>query len=113
MTSNRPNTNSFPSADDVRTNSGFGLYMISQICRSLGGWLTLVSGTDCLRYYDKSIALKNTFFNGTAVGIRIQPSKIMNFQKTIDDIRRNGELEAKSIKHAFKTASSPSKGLMN
>ena len=53
-----------------------------------------------------------TRFNGTALGIRIKPSKVSNHQSLINAVRTSGENTAKTIKNAFKEASTPSRGLM-
>ncbi len=37
--------------DDPWANSGYGLYMISEICKLTEGWFTLASGDDCIRVY--------------------------------------------------------------
>lgn len=97
---------------DVWANSGYGLYMISEICKTTNGWLTFVSGNNCLRVYSNDSNICNTHYNGTALGIRIVPSKIDKCQSIIDAIRKKGETEARTIKTAFKNASIPSKGLL-
>ena len=98
-------------SNDVCANSGYGLYMISEICRKTNGWFTFVSGEECLRAYPNNISICKTKFNGTALGIRIRTSNITNFQKIIDMVRKDGEAKAKEIKYAFKEASEPSKRL--
>lgn len=97
---------------DIWANSGYGLYMISEICKSTNGWLTVVSGNDCLRIYPNNSTISATHFNGTALGIRIKPSKTIRFQEIIDNARTKGEIEARSIRNAFHEASIPSKGLI-
>ena len=99
-------------SDDVWANSGYGLYMISEICKATGGWFTFVSGEDCLRAYPNNTSIYMTQFKGTALGIRIKPSQVSNHQALITAARTNGEATAKAIKNAFKEASLPSKGLM-
>ena len=99
-------------SDDVWANSGYGLYMISEICKATGGWFTFVSGEDCLRAYTNDTRLYGAHFKGTALGIRIKPSNVRSYQALIDAVRTSGEDTAKTIKNAFKEASTPSKGLM-
>lgn len=53
-------------SNDVWANSGYGLYMISEICRKTNGWFTFVSGEECLRAYPNNISICKTKFNGTA-----------------------------------------------
>lgn len=97
---------------DTWANSGYGLFMISEICKYTGGWFTFVSGDDCLRIYSNNSGVYGTHFKGTALGIRINTSKINNYQSIIDAVRKSGEQTAKDIKNAFKKASAPSKGLI-
>lgn len=99
-------------SNDTWANSGYGLYMISEICRKTGGWFTFVSGEECLRAYPNNTSICKTHFKGTALGIRIGTANITNYQSLIDAVRKDGETKAKDIKHAFKEASVPSKGLM-
>lgn len=46
--------------------------MISEICKLTGGWLTFVSGDNCLRVYPNNISACSTHLRGTALGIRIK-----------------------------------------
>lgn len=101
-----------PKGDDMWTNSGYGLFMISEICKLTEGWLTFVSGEDCIRVYPNTTTAYRAHYHGTALGIRVKPSKIDKFQKIIDTARKQGEETAKTIKNAFKKASTPSKGLL-
>lgn len=52
-------------------------------------------------------------WGGTALGIRIRTTGIDNAQAIIDAAASSGRREANEIQHAFKEASTPSKGLMN
>lgn len=97
---------------DMWANSGYGLYMISEICKLTGGWLTFVSGDNCLRVYPNNISACSTHLRGTALGIRIKTKNIKNYQTIITNARANGEDVAKGIKNAFKEASIPSRGLI-
>lgn len=98
--------------DDPWANSGYGLYMISEICKLTEGWFTLASGDDCIRVYPNNTSAYAVHYNGTALGIRIKPSKIQKCQAIIDEARTTGEIMARTIKTAFKEASTPSKGLL-
>lgn len=93
-------------------NSGYGLFIISEICRLSGGYMTLLSNDDCFRIFPNSTSMIRTNFNGTALGIRINTEKIHSYQEIIDRARKQGEETAKTIKNAFKEASVPSKGLL-
>ena len=96
----------------VWANSGYGLYMISEICKFMDGWFTFVSGNKCIRVYPDNLCVYQANFRGTALGIRLKPSKIIEFQSIIDTARKRGEETAKDIKNSFKKASIPSKGLI-
>lgn len=100
-------------SSDTWANSGYGLYMISEICKATKGWFTFVSGQNCLRVFPNTISTYATYLKGTALGIRIKPSYVKTYQALIDSVRKSGENAAKSIKNAFKSASLPSKGLMD
>lgn len=99
--------------DDPWANSGYGLYMISEICKLTEGWFTLVSGDACIRVYPNNTSAYPVHYNGTALGIRIKPSKVRKCQTIIDEASTTGEIMASTIKTAFKEASIPSKGLLN
>lgn len=97
---------------DVWKNSGFGLYMVSQICQKLNGSFCIISYGDALLIDNHGVAEKRTSFHGTAIRIRVPTNNISAAQAIIDEIAAQGEVEARTIKNAFKTASMPSKGLM-
>lgn len=100
--------------DDIWSNSGFGLYMVCQICKELNGSFGLASGQKYITIDNSGkIIIKNTCFNGTAVKITISTDRVDNSQKLIDKIANRGEAEARTIRNAFKKASTPSKGLLN
>lgn len=100
--------------DDIWSNSGFGLYMVSQICKELNGSFGLASGKKYISIDNSgTINVKDTHFMGTAVEIKISTNDIGNCKKLISKIANRGETEAKTIRNAFKKASTPSKGLLN
>lgn len=99
--------------DDVWANSGYGLYMIKRICCALGGRLDFASKGAYLRCYsDGSTQAGHTSLPGTAIGIRLHPSRLKDAKRLIQEIGGDAVCEAKTIKNAFKEASIPSKGLM-
>ena len=102
---------------DEWANSGFGLFMASQICKKLGGTFHLVSKNhylsigpsfECIDYRTGT-----TYSIGTSVRMRI-PKRALTIgaQKIINEIRKEGEKQAKKTRSAFKKASHPSRGLM-
>lgn len=54
-----------------------------------------------------------TNYKGTAIRMRVPSKNILNAQTIISKIAKQGEMEAKTIRNAFKNASMPSKGLMS
>ncbi len=95
-------------------NSGFGLYMVKEVCKDLNGELTVASGEDFLTINSSGIKRTgHTYFNGTAIRILIDTSKEINCQKLIDYFVCKGEKIANKCKYAFHTASVPSRGLMS
>lgn len=100
-------------SDDVWANSGFGLYMVSQICRKLNGSFTMISYDDFIHLDNHGLRKGKTSFHGTAIRIRVPSKRIQNAQEIIREINVQGEAEAKLIRNAFKQSSRPSKGLMD
>ncbi len=99
-------------SNDEWANSGFGLYMVSEICKLLNGSFCLISYNNYLFINNHGVKVGETSFHGTAIRIRVPSKKISNAQAIISTIAKNGEAEARTIRNAFKTASTPSKGLM-
>lgn len=93
-------------------NSGYGLFVISEICKLTNGNMTLLSNDNCIRVFQNNISTYETSFRGTALGIRINTDGMDNYQKLINIARKQGEEKARTIKNAFKSASIPSKGLL-
>lgn len=99
-------------SDDVWANSGFGLYMVSEICKKLQGSFCIASGDSFLKISNSGIIPGETCIKGTAIKITFSTKQLNNSSSIIREIASNGELEAKTIKNAFKKASHPSKGLI-
>lgn len=99
--------------DNPNANSGYGLYIISEICRMAEGRFILLSDTDSLDVSSSSCYKRITNFHGTAVAIRINTDRIQKYQEVIDTARKRGAETAKTIKNTFKKASIPSKGLLS
>lgn len=97
---------------DEWANSGFGLYMVSEICRHLNGSFCIISYGNYMLIDNHGITAGETFFKGTAIRMRVPSKKIASAQSIISEIASRGEAEAKTIRNAFKTASTPSRGLM-
>lgn len=97
---------------DDWANSGFGLYMVSEICRHLNGSFCIISYGNYMLIDNHGIKAGETFFKGTAIRIRVPSKKIASAQNIISEIASRGVTEARAIRNAFKTASTPSRGLM-
>lgn len=96
---------------DIWSNSGFGLYMTSTLCKELGGRFYLSSGKKCLTIDKHSTNFYDTEYQGVAIGLEL-PTNIVKAKEIIRDISIEGENEAKNIRNTFKKASKPSKGLI-
>ena len=99
-------------SSDEWANSGFGLYMVSEICKHLNGSFCIISYGNYMLIDNHGIKTGETSFHGTAIRMRVPSKKISSAQSIISTIASQGEAEAKTIRSAFKTASTPSKGLM-
>ena len=100
-------------SSDEWANSGFGLYMVNEICKHLNGSFCIISYGNYMLIDNHGIKYGETNFRGTAIRMRVPSKKISNAQTIISQIATQGELEAKTIRNAFKNASMPSKGLMS
>ncbi len=102
------------SSDDVWSNSGFGLYMVSQICATLNGSFNIISGNKYIKINSKyEFEIGESQFNGTGIKIYFNTRNTIKADEIIRKVAKKGENQAKSIKNAFKKASTPSKGLMD
>lgn len=97
---------------DPWANSGFGLYMSSEICKKLNGDFWIISGNKALKITRSGSTLYDTFFSGTAIGISFNVKNVEDSKKMIIDISKRGEFEAQGIRNAFQKASTPSKSLL-
>lgn len=101
-------------SEDEWANSGFGLYMVSEICKELQGSFVLASGSRYVKINQNGeMKLGETFFKGTAVKVTISTNKILKSRQIISKIAMQGEEQAKLIRNTFKKASKPSRGIIN
>lgn len=100
-------------SDDYWSNSGYGLYMVSEICKSLHGSFTLASYGNYILVEQSNVEIGDTFFKGTAIRLSISLDNIMDTNHLLQCILQKGEQEASTIRNAFKKASTPSRGLMS
>lgn len=80
--------------DNKFDNSGFGLYVLTEIASSFG-WYVLGSSTSRIVGYGNNIDVEDLQFNGTYFGMRLQraPSQ---FSDLLNDIIQTGESEAQA-----------------
>ena len=86
--------------------------MVSEICKKLNGSFCIISGENYLLVDNQGTETGETSFHGTTIRICISSKDISNAQKIISEICSQGENEAKTMRTAFQTASTPSKGLI-
>lgn len=99
-------------------NSGYGLYMISNLCAELGGDFILASGESALKISkssDGNISHKysNCSINGTAIRINIKPSMIDSYDNVARTILSNGELKARANGKSIHYASLSTKKILD
>ena len=75
---------------DVWGNAGYGLYITSKLCVR-GGFLELCSGTKGLSLFEKGYTVSDTFFNGTALKLVFDTSKITSLQQFCKEIVREAK----------------------
>lgn len=100
-------------SEDQWANSGFGLYMISEICKELQGSFVLASGNKYIKIDQYGeMRVGDILFQGTAVKVTILTNKILKSKEIIRKIAAQGEQQAKFIRNAFKKASKPSREII-
>lgn len=92
-------------------NSGFGLYMVKEICKEMDGSFLIASGEDYLREDSKGSKSGKTNITGTAIKITVDTNKILNSKELINTIVQRGQEEAKAMNEGFHRASKPSRGI--
>ena len=93
-------------------NSGFGLYVLSELCQRLSGSFCIVSGGNYLIKESGLEKTGRTALKGTAVKIKIATHEFNNFKSLNAAIIQDGQKISSKNKMAFKKASHPSRGLM-
>ncbi|ENK0809795.1 sensor histidine kinase [Vibrio fluvialis] len=87
-------TSQIPQDENVFDNSGFGLYVLTEIARSFG-WYALGSNTARIVGFNDTVCEEEMNFSGTYFGLRIvSPPK--NFSELTADIIKSGEEEAQT-----------------
>jgi|GEM_PF-263599 hypothetical protein len=94
--------------EDPYANSGFGLYVMHNLCRELGEF-KIVSTGDSLTYRGATVKLKNCNFDGTAIGMRFRISDLNRIPGLRAEIIKTGEELTRSKDYVIKDASTASK----
>jgi hypothetical protein len=87
-------TSNINQAQNIYDNSGFGLYVLSQLASSFG-WYVLGSGTARLVGHGNNVSQETLNFSGTYFGMQLQRPP-QQFSQLLDDIISSGEEEAKA-----------------
>ncbi|MBV6634051.1 MAG: sensor histidine kinase [Alphaproteobacteria bacterium] len=78
------------SKDKMWGNTGFGLYVISEVARDFGS-LLICSGSGSIGILGKSTKQKDCFIPGTILRLIIDTEKINNTDKIVDEYVERGE----------------------
>lgn len=95
-------------------NSGYGLYMVSEMCAELNASFILASGDSAIRVEKRNGIIEHnsidTKVHGTAIQIRIRPSSTVDYEEIRRKIVQKGENIAKKDDSAIHVASKSSRG---
>ena len=90
-------------------NTGFGLYMTSNICKKIGNFVICSGGHALLKCNDVE-DIRETSFNGTAIRMRLRLSELSSVTELRKNLVNEGEKQARqNAKLAVKVASTASK----
>ncbi|TLM69240.1 MAG: hypothetical protein FDZ69_00265 [Deltaproteobacteria bacterium] len=92
---------------DAWANSGYGLFMTSQIC-SRGGSFAACSGSKCLVLAQGGEQTLDTEFEGTAFKLEIFTPNVEDLKKTLEQLRKSGESIAGEVGYATHLTASKS-----
>ena len=90
-------TNKFVQEDE---NSGFGLYVASEVCDALNGSFSILSGQTMLRKGNGSTSIIQGYHKGSAIKMSIDTSKKFKYSNLISEIVNKGEQEIKNLEKA-------------
>jgi len=77
-------------------NSGYGLFMTSSLCQ-LGGDFTICNDTDALRLDADGSSYLDCAFQGVAIRMVLDTSKILNLNSSLLELRDKGEAIAREL----------------
>ena len=100
---------------DEWKNSGYGLYLISNMCAMMNADFIIASGNAAVRVMKNQNdivekRLVNTHIEGTAIQIRFRPSEIQNCEALRKQIISDGEEKAQQNSNRVHSASKASRG---
>lgn len=72
-------------------NSGFGLYVASQICDALNGSFTILSGDTAIKIGKGAKTVKKAYHKGSAIRMSIDTSKQFDYWELLGNIVQKGE----------------------
>lgn len=96
--------------DDSWRNSGYGLYALRELAKEYTGSFLLCSKNRALKYTSNDTEKFKTYFDGTAIAIRIRTNTGNDFSQIRNKIIRQGEVIAKDMNESIKRASKSSGG---
>ena len=99
-----------PDPNDDWANSGYGLYMLSGLCRDTGSFL-IGSGHAALLMDTHRHRPVRSYFGGTVLSLRIALKEAAFADKLMQKLREEGEKHAREIKGAIITPSAASQFL--
>jgi hypothetical protein len=101
-------------SDGDWVNSGYGLFMTSSLCQ-LGGDFTICSDTDALRLDAGGSRFLDCAFQGVAIRMVLDTSKIKDVDSSLSELRDRGQAIAKGLgsEDSELTASKMSRMLSN
>lgn len=83
-------------SDGDWVNSGYGLYMTSSLCQA-GGDFTICNGTDAIRLYEYGSEFQACSYNGVAIRMVLDTSKMRDLDLSLSDLRDKGEAIAREL----------------
>ncbi|MBQ8799667.1 MAG: hypothetical protein IJZ55_08895 [Lachnospiraceae bacterium] len=97
--------------NDEWKNSGYGIYMVSNLCDRLGGSFIIASGNSATLLRSGQRTTYDCHLQGTGIQIRIRPSRIGRYKEIAQDILNTGEQIAKNGGNRIVSASKSTRSL--
>ena len=98
--------------NDAWANSGYGLYMTSQLC-SRGSSFVIASGNALLELKEGKLLHQEVDYPGTAIRLRFKTDRVEDLSKSLEGLRKSGaEIAGAISKEANLSASMSSRMLM-